>query len=165
MQKVPAGEREGEKEGGEKQREVRKVIGMPLSKVPEKSWCKQWGSAQGKMFVWSALVWRLRGERAECHQSLEYWSAAEQSCMEKLQQEHFFIMSTPLGIRMLCGTIDFSETALAKYRVNNFVLTFWGGEKKLEFFVSFWFFSDRLYIILQYTWHILALLKCTFELM
>lgn len=43
MQKVPGGEREGEKEGGEKkeQREVRRVTDIPVSEPPEKVWHKQ----------------------------------------------------------------------------------------------------------------------------
>jgi len=41
MQKVPGGEWEGEKKGGEKQREVRRATDIPLSEPPEKSWRKQ----------------------------------------------------------------------------------------------------------------------------
>lgn len=74
MQKVPGGERERGKEGGRKEREVRRVTDIPLSKLPENSWCCK----QGRKCPWedvcigSGLVLLLDGKRTVCHQSLEY---------------------------------------------------------------------------------------------
>lgn len=107
MQKVPGGEREGEREGGKKEREVRRATDRPLSRLPRVGAVSR-EIPKGRRSHRKGLSLAMGNEPSATSAS----NIDRMLYKETLTVAFFVIMSTPSGTRMLHETIDFAGILL-----------------------------------------------------